>query len=120
MTLLTHTCAVVKAGSLTDYGQSKPSWASGTTTTSNVACLIQPRNMIEQATGAVIGTHVAYLDYATAPATLKTFGAEKTHRLANWAVGGVTRDAGPFEIVEIVDAAGQGHHWQLILKRALG
>lgn len=120
MSLLTHTCAVVKAGTQTSYGQSLPSWTSGTATTSGVACLIQPRRVVEQATGAVIGTHVCYMLYADAPASLRAFGAEKTHRLTNWAVGGVTRDAGPFEIVEVRDAGGQAHHLEIVLKRALG
>ncbi len=120
MALMKHTCSIVKAGSTTSYSQSLPSWTSGTTTTASVPCLIQPQTVTEGPTGAVIGTHVCYIAWADAPSTLKTFGAEKTHRVTSWAVGGVTKDAGPFDIVRIIDAGGQQHHVELILKRAAG
>ena len=37
-----------------------------------------------------------------------------------WLVGGTVRDAGPFDIVQVIDAAGQAHHCELILRRVTG
>lgn len=122
--LLTHTCDVVKAGAAANYNQAVTSWTSGTTTTAEVPCLMQPYvasslAVRELAAGAVIGTHTLVIEMADAPVSLRAVGAERTHRILNWTHDRLT-DAGPFEIVEIQDAGGQGHHLELTLRRAQG
>jgi hypothetical protein len=116
--LLTMSCSVVKAAEITgDYGQVDLSWTSGTTTTAGIACLLQARTERETATGAVISDHVLYMKHSATPATLLVQGAEKTHRVLTVAKGGVTVDAGPFDITEVQDMAGQNEATRLKLKR---
>lgn len=117
--LLTHTCNVIQAGSTTDLGHTLASWTAGTTTTTGIACRWQPRVEREMATGAIIATHVLFMLWADAPASLKARGAAKTHRITNVTDrAGNVLDTGPADVVEVQDAAGSEHHLELRLLRA--
>lgn len=116
--LLNHTGSIVQAGeSDSGYGHTDADWTPGTVTT-EVRGTLQARTERESATGAVISTHVWYMQYADAPASLLLHGAEKTHRLTNVKRDGTVFDAGPFHIVEVQDAAGRFDHLELRLLRA--
>jgi hypothetical protein len=117
--LFRHTATIVQAASATgSYGHTDVSWTSGTTSTASIAGLLQARAEREQATGAVVSSHVWFMAYEDAPASLLAHGAEKTHRLTTVVnVAGTTIDAGPFDVVEVQDAAGQEHHLELRLMR---
>ncbi len=114
--LLTHTCSIVQAATSSELGHTVTTWTTPAATTTGIACLIQPKVMREIATGAVIGTHMLYMDYDDAPASLLVHGAEKSHRVTTWVHNGLT-DAGPFDVVEVKDPGGVAHHLELQLKR---
>lgn len=122
--LMIHTCTIVQAGTQDDYGNTMPTWTSGTTSTTGIACRLSPVALFrqargEQATGESIADYELWLAYDDAPASLLSFGAADTHRVTDVhdAAGSVI-DAGPFDIKFIADAAGQEHHLKLSLKRA--
>lgn len=116
--LLNHTGSIVQAGeSDSGYGHTDADWTTGTVTT-EVRGTLQARTERESVTGAVISTHVWYMQYADAPASLLAHGAEKTHRLTNVKHNGTVFDAGPFHIVEVQDAAGRFDHLELRLLRS--
>ena len=113
---LTHTCSIVEYNSTTDLGHAVTDWTSVKLTTAGVACLIQPQTLREEATGAVIASHLLFVDYGDVPASLLAHGAERSHRVTTWVHSGLT-DAGPFDVVEVIDAGGQGHHLEIRLLR---
>lgn len=116
--LLIHTCSVVQAGSVDSYGVSSPSWDTPAATTNLVPCRNEPDEERETASGAVLSTHWLLMLYADAPASLKVHGAERTHRITNVKdLAGVVLDAGPFDVVNVSDAAGMTEHLELKLLR---
>lgn len=116
--LLMQTCTVVQAGSTSDLGHTVASWTSGTTSTTGIACRLQPHTERELATGAVISDYVLYALYGSVPTSLLAHGAESTHRITNVLnSAGATLDAGPFDIKSVQDEAGSQHHVKLALKR---
>jgi len=122
--LLNMTCTVVQAATATgSYGQTVPAWSgAGVVTTTGVACRMEPPGIQTQtrelATGAALVEQILYLDYATAPTSLRAHGASSTHRITAVARAGVAVDAGPFDVLSIQDGAGAGHHLRLELRRA--
>ena len=88
-------------GTPDEYGQP----TSAEVTVATVKGLIQPRRAREVAlasqAGAAIGEHVAYLRPLSGLTT------------ANWIEAGGVR----YDIVSVGDAAGQGHHLELGLRR---
>lgn len=123
--LMVHTCTVERAGTKTgSYGHGgTPDFANPTTTTTGVTCRLRrltARERIETGmAGTVVADYVLDAAVADAPATLRTAGAETTHRVTNvvWRDGGASVDAGPFDVLRVIDAAGEGHHLMLELRR---
>lgn len=116
--LLIHTCSVVQAGTVDSYGVSSPSWDTPTATTTGIACRNEPDEERELSSGAVLSTHWMIMLYGDAPASLKVHGAERTHRITNLKdLAGVVLDAGPFDVVNVSDAAGAAEHLELKLLR---
>lgn len=123
--LMVHTCSVVQAGTKTaGYGHGgAPDWATPTATTSGVPCRLRrlsARERVETGlAGTVVADHVLDVAIGEAPASLRAAGAETRHRIINvaWRDGGDSVDAGPFDVLQIIDAAGAGHHLALELRR---
>ena len=123
--LMIHTCTVVRAGTKTgSYGHAgAPDFATPAATTSEVVCRLRRLSARERIETGLAGTVVAdyVLDVAitAAPATLCMAGAETTHRITDVLMrnSGVSVDAGPFDVVRVVDAGGEGHHLVMELRR---
>lgn len=123
--LMIHTCSVVQAGTKTGgYGHTNAAdWATPTATTASIPCRLRrltARERIETGmAGTVVADHVLDMAVANAPASIRVAGAETKHRVINvaWRNGGASVDAGPFDVLKVVDAAGEGHHLMLELRR---
>lgn len=120
--LLTQTCTVTAASESTSGEDGRPSqsWTTGATVTTGIACRVieMPLQMqAEMATQAVQATHIGYIAYGDAPSSLKAATAERNHRLSAVAKGGVTVDAGPFDIRHVSNAAASDHHLELYMTR---
>lgn len=121
--LLEHSCSVVRAAESTnDYGQPTQSWTSGATTTSGIACRlaeISVQAKAELASLAVQASHVLWLAWSSAPASLLANTAERTHRITNVLrrADSSSLDAGPFDIKHVANVGGEDHHLKLFLQR---
>ena len=124
VSLLRHTCSIVQAGTSSGaYGHTDWDWTSGITTTASVKCHYSRGNVseIEDARnqGTTVQHHVLWLAHDDAPASLRAAGANINHRITTIVRTdtGASIDAGPFDIEEITDMAGQHMGLRLILKR---
>ena len=118
--LMIHTCSVVQAATATDeLGQQTTDWTISPTTTTLIPCRLQPQTERELVTGAVISDHLLWMDRAKAPTSLRSNVVPDTHRITTvaWRGTGSSLDAGPFDVREVQDQAGEGHHLQLKLMR---
>lgn len=120
--LLTQTCTITAALESTSGEDGRPSksWSSGATATTGIACRIIEMPLQQQAelaSQAIQATHIGYVAYADAPASLKAATAERNHRISNILKGGSTVDAGPFDIRHVSNAAASDHHLELYLMR---
>lgn len=123
--LMVHTCSVVQAGTKTaGYGHTGAmDWANPTATTASIPCRLRRLTARERVeigmSGTVVADHILDVAAASAPASLSAAGAETKHRVTNvaWRANGASIDAGPFDVLKVVDAAGAGHHLMLELRR---
>ena len=122
--LMIHTCSVLQASTTTDMGHTIKTWTgAGITTTTGIPCRLQRMDMLRNMavindTGAVIGDFALWMPYDDAPSVLKSYSSEDVVRITNVVdQDGVSIDAGPFFVTEIIDAAGEHQHIKLVLRR---
>lgn len=120
--LLIHSCSVVKAAESTgNYGHPLPNWTTGITTTSGLSCRLQElsaQGRAELASASVQASHVLWMDYASAPSSLRASTAERTHRITNVLrrADSSSVHAGPFDVKHVANVGGEDHHLKLILQ----
>lgn len=107
--LLTHTCDVEVSSSSSDddYGHPSESWS---VESSDQACLWQPEVERSIDGTTVISHGTLFIVYGSS--------WDETRRIADVKDSdGTVLEAGPLQIVEMVDAGGQEHHYELKLRR---
>lgn len=127
-----HTCVIQVATVSTTADPYHPGssnrvvdWSTLAASHTGIRCSAQRMTAEELAAagkaGTVLGYDILLMAAADAPATLldrdSTPAPETYHRVANVAVSGVVSDAGPYDIEQIIDLAGDGQLLRLELKR---
>jgi len=127
LTLLIHTCDIQRLlpapASSATYGHQSLTAFEPQTVAAQVRCRLRSLSAPEMSgsgqVGTIVATHLLYLAWNTLPDGMTWQFGPTRFQIANVrrAVIGTLIDPGPFDIEEVIDAAGEGHHAQIRLKR---
>lgn len=125
--MLVHTCTVVQSsrGTATtgSYGHQSIDFTSGTTTTTGVRCRLEPMSMDErtntQMQGTIVGDYNLYIAWESVPNGFLVQQSPALFRITSIVDSrtGASIDAGPFDINQVLNEAGESHHLKVVLKR---
>jgi hypothetical protein len=125
--LLIHTCDITQAthtsGSSGSYGHDDEDYTTSEEIAGNVPCLLQAMSVREMVqlgfSGTIVGMYSLYMLPDRMPESLSMSQGSTDHQISNIRTkrGNKLVDAGPFNIQSVIDEAGQGHHFRLMLQR---
>lgn len=125
--LLIHTCTIQKFVQSTattgSYGHKSTLVSTPQTVLATTACRMRPLSAQELTALAqantVIASHMLYIPYYALPDGMTALLGPTQYQVVDVRrrTTGVLIDTGPFDIEDVTDAAGEGHHIQMRLKR---